>query len=241
MTFDHDGFLGSRLRAIDVPVPSGLGARVVATESSPPPRTRHLPRRAALAAAALAGVLVANAAALYMVPLYSEAAANTPIAGPLLKAVGLGPSDGTTPIGSVAEAAGRRVTLVEGTADAHRTVLLFTLPENEMIPVNAISVKDQFGHEYATSFTEIYAHAVLSQDWNGDLTPPSELSALRPGQMGLVLPPVTGEAARVGARLTIRIDQLAAATGPTSPNEPPWSRPVHGPWSLTASLVVGGH
>jgi hypothetical protein len=134
------------------------------------------------------------------------------------------------------------VTLVEGTADAHRTVLLFTLPENEMIPTNAISVEDQFGHEYSTTFTEIYAHAQLSQGGHGDdMIPPSQLSGLQPGQMGLVLPPITAEAARVGARLTIRIDYLAEATGPpTSGNGPPWSRPVRGPWTLTANLVVHG-
>jgi hypothetical protein len=240
MTLDHDGILGSRLRALDVPVPTGLGARVVAAQSSPLTQTHPLPRRAALAAAGLAALLVANAAALYLVPTYSQAAAATPIAGPLLKAVGLGPSDGTTPIGSVAEAAGRRVALVEGTTDTHRTVLLFTLPENEMIPTNAISVKDQFGHEYATSFTEVYAHAVLTQGDKGfDRTALSHLSALRPGQMGLVLPPIAGQAARHGARLTIRIDQLAAATGPpTIGNGPPWSHPVDGPWTLTANLAV---
>jgi hypothetical protein len=104
-------------------------------------------------------------------------------------------------------------------------------------------VKDQFGHEYATRFTEFYAHAELSVGTNGDdLIPPGELAGLQPGQVGLVLLPITGQAARVGAHLTIRIDELAEATGPPPQGETgePWSNAVHGPWILTADLVVRG-
>jgi hypothetical protein len=103
---------------------------------------------------------------------------------------------------------------------------------------------DQDDPVYAAyRFTEFYAQAELSVGTNGDdLIPPAELAGLRPGQVGLVLLPITGQAARVGAHLTIRIYELAEATGPPPQGEigEPWSHRVHGPWILTADLVAQG-
>jgi hypothetical protein len=253
MTLDHDGPLGSRLRAFDVPVPPGLGARVLAADAAPVNRRRHLPRRAAFAAAAMAAFLIANASALYVAPAYALALASAPVAGgpsaALLSAAGLSASDGTTPIGSTAVAAGKRVTLVEGTADTLRTVLVFDVPPGMVIPPDDITVTDQFGRSISDSgFAEAWAGGGITSKSIGVTPGPGDTrfgmmtpGALfgRSGQLVIILPPVSGEAARVGARLTLRIDAIASNTGPGSKDgAPPWRDALHGPWTLTANLVV---
>jgi hypothetical protein len=157
--------------------------------------------------------------------------------------VGLSASDGTTPIQSSATVAGRRVTLVQGTADAVRTVLFIDVPPGQLIPPHGLTVKDQFGHVYGPGFDEASADANLTdRSLSVGLGPgatavgsivPAIPSGTR-GQLALVLPPVSGPAAVVGARLTLQIDQLASSGSGSQP----FVGYVRGPWTLTASLVV---
>lgn len=57
------------------------------------------------------------------------------------------------------------------------------------------------------------------------------------GNLALVLPAITGQAERAGVRLTVHIrtlgDNARSSTGAL-----PWDHEVHGPWTLSASLVV---
>lgn len=251
MTLDNDGPFGSRLRALDVPVPAGLGPRLAAAaQHQPPPPARHPTRRLAFVAAGVAGILIANAAALYMAPAYSLALAKAPVAGgasqALLAAAGLSASDGTTPIGSTASVDGKRVILSQATVDAQRTVLFFDVPNGYIIDPRQITVSDQFGHRLTDGpFFEAYSGAVMG--WSGIQVSPttdggSDMPVsrdIRKDQLVLILPAVTGEAAKVGARLTVRIDELAP-TGAARPTQgkAPWGKPISGPWTLNANLVV---
>lgn len=247
MNLEYDGPLGSRLRALDVPVPPGLGGRVAAPDKHRPYRRGRRLNRPALAAGAVAGLLVANTTALYVAPVYALALAHAPIAGgpsgAILAAVGLSASDGTMPIGSTATAAGQRVTIVEGTADELRTVLLLEVPVGLMIPPDRLTVTDQFGRVYSHAFAETSSSGGLTQRSLSSLDYPGATSRgiymiggpgprNDPHQLALVLPPVKGEAAQVGARLTVRIDELASNT------DHGFVDAAYGPWTLTASLVV---
>jgi len=188
-------------------------------------RLRAVSKAAALAAALML-VVLANVGAAYFAPRYGRALADVPGVGPvsdrMLQFLGL--NDGkVTVVNAATSSSGHTVRLVAGYADGVRTVLLVdvdgkgltgnpkafrTNPGDYGVSVEAVSLSDQFGHNYGLA--------------RGDQT-----------AVALTFEPLVWPASAVGARLALHVGAIQAEwiTGPGTDTV------LKGDWNLHATLV----
>ena len=215
MTEFSDEALARRLATLDVPIDAALVSRRAlaaarGTRRPAPPRWRFV--------AIVALVLVLLSAGLsYYAPVFAQSLADAPIAGSvagwLLQQVGLAnASHRVTVFGENATSSGYTIELVGGYADAGRTVLFIrvTPPANAFSILKPAEVTDQFGRSYRMS----------GATWNSDT-----------GEGLVVLTPIDGLAAKLGARLRIAFHEVEVGPGPTT-------RRIAGRWVLGATLAV---
>ncbi len=187
-------------------------------------RLRAVSKAAALAAALML-VVLANVGAAYFAPRYGRALADVPGVGPvsdrMLQFLGL--NDGkVTVVNAATSSSGHTVRLVAGYADGVRTVLLVdvdgkgltgnpkafgTNPGDYGVSVEAVSLSDQFGHNYGLA--------------RGDQT-----------AVALTFEPLVWPASAVGARLALHVGAIQAewVTGPGTDTV------LKGDWNLHATL-----
>lgn len=217
--------LDARLTAFHSEVPGGLVDRARATAAAsgvPASRTvrrRRGTRRWLIVAVALA-VVILNGAATYFLPLYANALGHVPGAAALLQWTGLSAND-VTVLYATSEHDGVRLTVSAGYADENRTLLTVEVygPGNRSGVFETYSLTDQFGHSY-TEKSE--ADAVSNQSDGGT---PDYLD------YGII----TGAAAVVGARLTLRAQDWSTVCACNSATDPNTIR-VPGVWQVTFVL-----
>jgi hypothetical protein len=218
--------LTARLTALRAPVPVGLLPRAISASATPvatvadrAKRRRHVNRRWLVLALAIA-VFVANGAATYFLPLYANALGHVPGAGALLQWTGLGAGD-VTVLYATSEHDGVRLTVSAGYADENRTLLTIEVygPGKRPGVFETWSLTDQFGHAYT--------------DGGGGFAVANEPDGGTPDYLDYT--PITGPAAVVGARLTLRAETWSTICACNSATDPDQVR-VSGIWQVTFVL-----
>lgn len=204
-----------RLATLEVPVDAAAVTRRVLAAAHSKPRGAST-RLRVLVMVPVVLILLATAAS-YFAPVFAQALADAPIAGsisgPMLRQFGLaGVPHRVGMFGDKATSAGYTAELVGGYADAGRTILFVRIdpPARMLAPFGDLSVSDQFGRSYRMV----------------GLT-----SNVATGENAILLTPIDGLAARVGARLRVVFGTVEEGLAPNS-------RAIAGRWALTATLAV---
>lgn len=214
--------LDARLRAIEIPVPSGLAARALAQAGRRAPRSLvggKFRRRLVVSLALITVLFGGNMTAAYFLPRYSEALAGAylvgAISGPVLRAAGLADAQLTSANDTVVSA-GHSLRLVAAYADTDRTIIFVEIdgqplqvvseaqPPTGALAIGDVQVSDQFGHQYAPVAG---AHSVFD---------PIEVE------------PLVWPASAQGARLTIQVANIEPLSGP--------HQLIAGSWTLHVTL-----
>jgi hypothetical protein len=220
---DSDGALGSRLRALQVPVPATLRAKVVAPEPvglRTAGKLRHGLgiRRAGAAAVALSVIAVLNLGAAYFFPRYGAALADSPAIGavsrPLLAGAGLDGAD-VAVVNDVATSAGHTLRLVAAYADGVQTVF-FVQIDGESLATAGTPTKAA----HYLVVMDATLHDQFGRSYQHGASPSGE-------QRSIVFSPLSSPAAESGGRVTLHIGRLL--------NVGDGSR-VEGDWTLHATL-----
>jgi len=215
MTEFSDDVLACRLSTLDIPVDPSAVTRRVLEASHRRPQYRLTLQRLAIAVPLV--LVLVSAGLSYYAPVFAQTLADAPIAGSvagwLLRQVGLaGVPHRVSTFGDKATSSGYTIELVGGYADAGRTVLFLRLtpPANAFSTLRPVEVTDQFGHSYP----------MTGAAWNSDA-----------GEGLIMLTPIDGLAAKLGARLRIAFNEIQEGPGPNT-------RRIAGRWDLTATLAV---
>lgn len=214
--------LEARLRAIEIPVPSGLAERALAQAGSRGPRSqvaRKFRTRLVVSLALITVLFGGNMTAAYFLPRYGEALAGAylvgAISGPVLRAAGLANAQ-LTSANDTAVSAGHSLRLVAAYADTDRTILFVEIdgqplqvvseaqPATGALAIGDVRVSDQFGHQYQPISG---AHSVFD---------PIEVE------------PLAWPASVEGARLTIEVANIEPLVGP--------HQLIPGSWTLHVTL-----
>ena len=169
-----------------------------------------------LPAAGLAAIVL-FAAVMYFAPVTAAVLASVPIGGDLLREAGLAGAAGkVTSVGARSASSGFAVTLVGAYADSDRTVLLLEASPAITAPGNATLV-DQFGRSYPMQ---------------------SGIADARTGDLILQFDPLAWPDTILGARMTLRFDQVQSFYYDPALGDWAIGASVSGSWSLPASLGV---
>jgi hypothetical protein len=214
MTEFPDDVLARRLATLDVPVDVGrVTQRVLDARRKP----RGMSIRWRVLIAVPLALLLVSAAASYYAPVFAQALADAPLAGsisgPMLRQFGLaGMPHRVSAFGDKVTSGGYTAELVGGYADAARTILFVRIdpPARAFAPFGEIRLSDQFGHTYRMV---------------------GATSNMTTGENALLVQPIEGLAATVGARLHVAFTSIEDGL-------PPASRTIAGRWDLTATLAV---
>ncbi len=219
--------LTARLTGWRTRVPAGLvdaamhaSTARVATNIERSKRRTHGNRRWLVVAIIAIAVFAANGAATYFVPLYANALGHVPGAGTLLQWTGLSANDVTVLYAS-SEHDGIRLTVSAGYTDENRTLLTVEVygPGNRPGVFETWSLTDQFGRAYT--------------DGGGDFAVANQPDGGTPDYLDYA--PITGPAAVVGARLTLRAETWSTICACNSATDPDTIR-VPGVWQVTFVL-----
>jgi hypothetical protein len=207
---------GEQLRALRSSVPSGLvqRAQAAATRPAVPVARRRFPTAGVVAVLFVA--LIINAAAVYFLPTYANALGHIPGAGALIQWSGLGASD-VDVIYATSAHDGVRLSVTAAFSDEHHTLLTAEV-EGPTNPgwFNSVALTDQFGHSYSEQGGEGFPGVDLP---NGAI--PVDY---------LDFAPISGLAARVGARLTLTANVWTATCFCDI-------QPVSGTWQVSFVLT----
>jgi hypothetical protein len=206
--------LALRLATLDVPIDSHrVTQRVLAAYQKP----RAASGRWRVVASVPLALLLISALASYYAPVFAQALADAPVAGPvsglMLRQFGLASMPHRVSMfGDKATSAGYTAELVGGYADAGRTILFVRIepPARILAPFGDISLSDQFGHTYRMV---------------------GGTSNITSGENAILFQPIEGLAAKVGARLHVAFTAIEEGL-------PPGSKTIAGRWELAATLAV---
>lgn len=229
MDSDSDGLLATRLAALNIPVPATLIPRTLAAGDSGMQPARKRRRPVIATAVAVAALIAGNLGASYLSPRYAQALASAPgagvLTGPILREAGLATANPET-LDVQATASGYTIRLFGAYADSVRTTIFIQIlaPDGREAPDGTVpafnaTLTDQFGNVY---------HMM-----NGF------------GMPVLHFQPLTGSAAALGARLTLRIDTVDSPASPatgsgTAVPTTARSTTITGPWNLPFSVTSTG-
>lgn len=215
MTEFSNEALVRRLATLDVPFDAEAVTRRVLAAARRKPRGASTRLRLLIMVPLV--LLVLTGAASYYAPAFAQALADAPIVGSIsgrmLRQFGLtGVQHRVSAFGDKATSAGHTAELVGGYADAGRTILFVRIdpPARILAPFGDITVADQFGHSYQMV----------------GLT-----SNVATGENAILLTPIDGLAAKVGARIRVVFGTIEEGLAPNS-------RTIAGRWDLVATLAV---